>query len=245
MFANLYWLSLPPPPKKCIWEAQMFTEKRRFLQEAAENRKNLQIGVCPPTRCPIQFEIEKKKNIWRVTRNIPLMFKLALWLESSPKAKTQILKWLSGSRWKWLKSYSQVTQKLFLLIVFATIESLLSNFWVTFTETPKVTFESLFRVFEFFRVTKFAAAAAQIPHWHFLKIFLDQLLKQKLEISFTMRISSLQFLPRQDSCGTDIVYKHPFLTRLTGQSLGGGGISLIFGREGPLKLRTLLKVLTP
>ena len=56
-------------------------------------------------------------------------------------------KWLSGSRWKRLKSYSKVTQ-----VEKVTFESLLSNFWVTFTGTPKVTFESLFRVFELFGV---------------------------------------------------------------------------------------------
>ena len=57
-------------------------------------------------------------------------------------------KWLSGSQWKWLKSDSKVTKT----VEKVTFESLLSNFWVTFTETPKVTFESLFRVFEFFGV---------------------------------------------------------------------------------------------
>ena len=35
---------------------------------------------------------------------------------------------------------------------FFTFESLLSNFWDAFTGTPKVTFESLFRLFEFFGV---------------------------------------------------------------------------------------------
>ena len=57
-------------------------------------------------------------------------------------------KWLSGSRQKWLKSCSKVT----LSTVFVTFESLLSNFWVTFAGTPKVTFESLLLVFEFFGV---------------------------------------------------------------------------------------------
>ena len=37
-------------------------------------------------------------------------------------------KWLSGSRWMWLKSYSKVTQKL----LFRPFLSLLSHFWVTF-----------------------------------------------------------------------------------------------------------------
>ena len=49
-------------------------------------------------------------------------------------------KWLSGSRWKWLKSYSKVTQRLLFSTVFVTFESLLSHFhrdpeshfWVTF-----------------------------------------------------------------------------------------------------------------
>ena len=47
---------------------------------------------------------------------------------------------------KLLKSDSKVTKT----VEKVTFESLLSNFRVTFTGTPKVTFESLFRVFEFF-----------------------------------------------------------------------------------------------
>ena len=46
---------------------------------------------------------------------------------------------------KWLKSDSKVT----FWTVFVTFESLLSNFWVTLAGSPKVTFESLFCVFEF------------------------------------------------------------------------------------------------
>ena len=57
-------------------------------------------------------------------------------------------KWLSGCRWKLLKSYSKVTQNW----LFRPFLTLLSNFWVTFTGAPKVAFESLFRVFEFFGV---------------------------------------------------------------------------------------------
>ena len=88
-------------------------------------------------------------------------------------------KWLKSDFWgsgqsdskvtkKWLKSNQKVT----FLTVLVTFESLLSNFWVTLAGAPKVTFESLFRVFEFFGVSGSVGALPGHKFTSYLKDFI-------------------------------------------------------------------------
>ena len=78
----------------------------------------------------------------------------------SPEKFKDTKKWLKSDFWssgqsdskvtkKWLKSDENGPKSHF----WATLESLLSNFWDTLAGAPKVTFESLFCVFEFFGVS--------------------------------------------------------------------------------------------
>ena len=68
-----------------------------------------------------------------------------------PRKLNDTRKWLESDFWGPGQSDSKVTYKRFKVTfwtILATFESLLNDFWVTLAGTPKVTFESLFCVFE-------------------------------------------------------------------------------------------------
>ena len=121
------------------------------------------VWFCPPSRCQetLAFLFFMTGFNWRTTW-LKLCDLEVLTLQTPKPRKTQrhekvTQKWLSGSRQKWLRSYSKVTQKWRK----RSKKTLSGNFWVTFAGTLKVTFELLFRDFEFFRV--YGSVGSRLP----------------------------------------------------------------------------------